>query len=544
VELVTAAQIVFAATAGVVALSLLGAAYDRVPRRVLTGLAVLIGFGAMAAWVAVALRPSTSLAIVAAGMTLAFVAELAAARLRALLRSARRTDEQIARAQGRLSMVIAREAEERSADLERTLARTRADSTSLLAEQERRLAEERRAEAAERSRSAADELMQALTKAQQQVETRLQSWVDDLDRAQHGVAEQLAQLAQRQKQLISEAEARIAADAERLEAESEQQRAGVVKLRDDLARTTQEAVEAGNAELESFASERRRALHELNERLRRRERQLTELVEREETEAVRRIQASFADVERRQLEQLERIVSRATSSYSDAATQQFSDTVKSAREAAATRLSRELDRAVQAFAREAQTVLAERLAQVGDAGAQRLERRLAQSSAPPPRRSPRSTHVSPTPSRSCAAASTAWSRTPTPSGPFWTRAYGSWRGASTRRWPASELARRARRKQKPEGFVYETANQAHRGRDDRDHRTERGRKLEGRELAPARADGSRLSTPARREAGRERGRPAPRGRAGRTGLHTRDRGRDPALSRDGFATRAGRTIPV
>jgi hypothetical protein len=379
VDLVTAAQIVFAVTAGITALSVLGAAYDRVPRRVLAGLAVLVGLAAVAAWVAFGLRPSTSLAIVAGGMTLAFAGQLAAVKLNVLLRAARRSDEQIARAQGRLSMVIAREAEERSAELERTLARARADSASLLVEQERRIAEERRAEAAERSRFAADELVQALAATQQQVETRLQSWVDDLERAQRAVAEQLAQFGQRQKQLISEAEARIAADAERLEAESEQQRAGLVRLRDDLMRATQEAVEAGNAELETYASERRRALHELNERLRRRERQLAEVVEREETEAVRRIHAGFADVERRQLEQLERIVSRATSSYSDAATQQFADTVKSAREAAATRLSRELDRAVQAFAREAQTVLAERLAQVGDAGAQRLERRLAQS---------------------------------------------------------------------------------------------------------------------------------------------------------------------
>ena len=75
------------------------------------------------------------------------------------------------------------------------------------------------------------------------------------------------------------------------------------------------------------------------------------------------------------------MLSRATSSYSDAATQQFADTVKSSREAAATRLSRELDRAVQAFSREAETVLAERLTQVGNAGAQRLEKRQEQVSA-------------------------------------------------------------------------------------------------------------------------------------------------------------------
>jgi hypothetical protein len=116
----------------------------------------------------------------------------------------------------------------------------------------------------------------------------------------------------------------------------------------------------------------------MNERLRRRERQMSELIEREETEAMRRIQAGFAEVERKQIEQLDRILQRATTSYSDAAAQQFADTVRGTREAAATRLSRELDRSVQAFAREAQTVLAERLTQVGDAGAQRLERRLTE----------------------------------------------------------------------------------------------------------------------------------------------------------------------
>ena len=50
--------------------------------------------------------------------------------------------------------------------------------------------------------------------------------------------------------------------------------------------------------------------------------------------------------------------------------------MKTGREDAAQRLSRELDRSVEVFAREAETVLAERLAHVGDAGAQRLERRL------------------------------------------------------------------------------------------------------------------------------------------------------------------------
>jgi hypothetical protein len=378
VDLVGVAQIVFAVTAVVTAASLLAAAYDRASRRVLVGLAIAIGAGAVAAWVAFVWRRDAALAVVAGGMTLAFAAELLAVRARDLLRAAGRVDEQLARAQSRLHSLVAREAEERSAELERLLARARADSASLLMEQERKIAEERRAAAAERSRVAVDELGEALVKAQRQVESRFHAWNDDLERAQNAIVDQVGRLAQRQKQLISEAEAHIAADAERLEAESEQQRAGLVRLRDDLARATQEAVTAGSSELEGFASERRRALDELNERMRRRERQLAEVIEREEAEALRRIQAGFADVERKQVEQLERILGRATTSYSDAAAQQFSDTVRGTREAAATRLSRELDRSVQQFVREAQTVLGERLAQVGDAGAQRLERRLTE----------------------------------------------------------------------------------------------------------------------------------------------------------------------
>lgn len=374
-------QIAFAGAAALAAATLLAVAFDRVRRRLLVVLAVLVGVAAVTGWIAFVFRQGAESATAAGAITIAFLVQVAAIRLQELLRAARRADDQVARAQGRLNSLIAREADERMLELERTLARARADSASILDEQERRMAEERRSAAAERSRLAAEELGKALTIAQQQAETRLAAWTDDLERVQRAVADQLAHLAQRQKQLIAEAEARIASDAERLESEGEQQRASLARLRDELARASQEAIAAGSAELEGYASERRRSLHELNERIRTRERQLSELIEREETDATRRIQAGFADVERRQLEQLERILARATVSYSDAATQQFADTVKSSREAAAVRLSRELDRAVQAFAREAQTVLSERLAQAGDAGVQRLERRQAQAAA-------------------------------------------------------------------------------------------------------------------------------------------------------------------
>ena len=378
---VDAARIGFAAAVIVVAASLAAAAFGRASKPALRALAAALAVGAVAAWVGVAFDPRVETVIPAVGVTLGFAAELAALKLRDLLAGTRRVEDQLARAQARLTSLVAQEAEARATELEHTLARARADSTSLLADQERRLAEEHRRAAETRQREAGAALSDGLAATQAQVARRLQEWRDDLERAQRKMPDEIGRLAQRQRQLISEAEARIAADAERLEAESEQQREGLARLRDELARIIEESVATGNQELETFAADRRRALHELNERIRRRERALAEQIDREEAEAMRRIQAAFADVERRQVEQLERIIGRATQSYSDAAGQQFAEAVRAAREEAAVRLSRELDRAVQAFAREAESVLAERLSHVGDVGAQRLEKRLDQITA-------------------------------------------------------------------------------------------------------------------------------------------------------------------
>jgi hypothetical protein len=381
VHAVDALRIGFAAAVVVAAASLVAAALARAPRPALGVVAAALGLGTVAAWVGVAFVPRVEAVIPAVGITLAFAAGLVSLKLRDLLAGTRRVEDQLSRAQARLTSLVAREAEERATELEHTLARARADSTSLLAEQERRIAEEHRRDADVRQREAGAALSEGLAATQAQVARRLQEWRDDLERAQRKIPDELGRLGQRQRQLIAEAEARIAADAERLEAESEQQRQGLARLRDELARIIEESVAAGNQELEAFAAERRRALHELNDRIRRRERALADQITREESEAMQRIQASFADVERRQVEQLERVVGRATQSYSEAAGQQFADAVRGAREDAAVRLSRELDRAVQAFAREAESVLAEQLGHVGDAGTQRLEKRLSQITA-------------------------------------------------------------------------------------------------------------------------------------------------------------------
>ena len=138
----------------------------------------------------------------------------------------------------------------------------------------------------------------------------------------------IAELEQRQQQVLREIELRLTADAERLSAESEEQRAGVARLRTELNRTLDDALGLVRSELEVHAAERRRALHELEERMARRERELTEQTQREEVDAVQRVRAGFEDVSRRQIEQLERAVDRAVASHADEAAQQ----VRAARE--------------------------------------------------------------------------------------------------------------------------------------------------------------------------------------------------------------------
>jgi hypothetical protein len=381
VTLTHAAEIAFAVAAVVASTLLVAAVAERVTRRTLVALALLLAALSAAGWVAFGLHQRAAIAVAAGGIMVAALAALVATRIPDLTRRLRRIDERFSEGEARLSTLVEQEASARALELERTLARARADSSSLLVEQERKMAEDRRRTAEERERELGVSLADALTRTQRQVESRLGGWREDLVRAQHAVEAQHGELAQRLRQLIAETEATIAADIERLENESEQQREGIMRVREELTRAVQETVAAGNAELETYAAERRRALHELNDRIRARERALGEQVERAETEATRRVQAAFADVERRQVEQLQRILDRATSSYSDQAAQQFGDAIRASREQAAARLSRELDRAVQAFVREAERVLAEQLGHVADAGAQRLEKRLSQAGA-------------------------------------------------------------------------------------------------------------------------------------------------------------------
>jgi hypothetical protein len=377
----TSFQLAFAAAVVLAGAALAAAAFERARPRVLLTVVVLLGAATVAAWVAFAYAPSRDLAGAAAGTAACWLATLGAVALRKGLIRSRAVDSDLERLRNELNEIVGRELRQRGAELTHALARARADSISAFAGEERRLSEERRHAMIESEQRARAALSDALAGVQHQVEQRLAGWTADLQRAEQRLTAQLVELGKRQLELISQAEAKMASEAERLRATDEEQRAAIARLRDELSKAAHEAAAAADVELEGHAADRRRALHEIDERLRTRERDLAQRIEREQADAARRIQATFGDIERRQVEQLERVLERAASRFSDAASQQFEQAIKSAREEAARRLARELDRSVQMFAREGESLLAERLSQVGDAGELRLEKKLADVAA-------------------------------------------------------------------------------------------------------------------------------------------------------------------
>ena len=375
--LTTICDLIFAGGVVLAALALAGAALYRVRTSVLLVATGIEAAAAVGVWVAFALRHDRPLAVSAAGLTACTLVAGAAVLLSRALARVAAMDARLAEEQAGLVAAVEREKTALGKDLQLTLARARADSRSLLEEQERQIAEERRTLVSEWEHDATAALGDKLNQVQVQIEQRLAGWSQDLDRITEATKTRIVELEQRQQQLLREIELRLTADAERLSAESEEQRAGVARLRTELNRTVDDALTLVRSELETHSAERRRALHDLEERMGRRERELTEQAQREEVDAVQRVRAGFEDVSRRQIEQLERAVDRAVASHADEAAQRFAQLVKTSREDAAKRLARELERAVDTFAREAETVLAERLAHVGDAGAQRLEHRLS-----------------------------------------------------------------------------------------------------------------------------------------------------------------------
>jgi hypothetical protein len=375
-------EIAFAAAICVVALSLLAVVLGKASDRLLLLVTIALAVGSAVAVIALGIdlaNPYTdvdALLLAAGGFAAAAVAEAGLLALNRGLRRMQQVEQLADAARDEIHAFAAEESQQRILELERILARERANTSHQLSEQERRLAEERRDTIERQAERARVELTQTVASVQERLEQRLMAWAADLDRGQRELERKLVELGQQQREAVTAYEARLAADAERVDAASEEQRLAITKLREELQRFGTSFLEEGRSEIEIHAAERRRALHEMSERIRSRERALREQLERDETEARGRIAAGLEEAERRHLAALDRAFDRAATRLTEYAEKQFDTQIKASREKAADRLSRELEKAIEQFARQAEKDVADRIADMARMTAERLQRRI------------------------------------------------------------------------------------------------------------------------------------------------------------------------
>ena len=262
------------------------------------------------------------------------------------------TDALVAEGRACIRVAVEEETVAHTEEIRRTFARERADTISQLVTEERRLGEERRATFAERERRAGETLADTLADVERRLDERLQGVADDLERAGRHLESQLARLTQRQQQAVADVEARIDREAVELGSTSDEQRRAVIKLREELERAAASAVTEALDELEAHTIERRRSIDEITERLRAREEAIAEGIDQAETDARARLELTLVDFERRQTERLERVTEREIERHAQVAATAFDERMREIREEATTKLSRELDRAVELMMRD------------------------------------------------------------------------------------------------------------------------------------------------------------------------------------------------
>jgi hypothetical protein len=284
------------------------------------------------------------------------VAVVAAIGLWLALRRARAaaaaSDQLVADARRAVREAVAEETAAHTDEIRRVLARERAETTSLLAAEERRLTEERRAAFEARERGTAERLVDEIARTERRLEERLRGFTDDLERAQRHLEAQLARLEQRHRQAIADVEARLEAEASELGSTADEQKKTVLRLREELERAAGQAVTEALDELEAQTLERRRAIEEITERLRAREATVADSIEKAETDVRARLDVVLVEWERRQTDRLERVTEREVERHAQVALLALDERFREAREEAAARLHRELDRAVELLVRE------------------------------------------------------------------------------------------------------------------------------------------------------------------------------------------------
>jgi hypothetical protein len=380
--MVTTLEIVLGVAVLVVALSFVGVALERVSETVLVRLTWLMaGLAAVTAvFLVVGLAVDRfswrELAITLGGFIALTAAELGAVALARGLHRIGSVEAEGTRLLELLRVSLDAQAQTRLTELEQTLARERAETVHLLLEQERAIREERRTDVEHEAEAARTELTEAVTATQGRLEQRLSAWSADLERGQQQLKARLEDLIRRQADALQAHEARLAEHAAEVSALEEDQHAAMSRIRDELERAAGEASEAAKLEIETHAGERRRALHEVGERLRARERTMREQIEREETELRAQLTAAVGDVERRHLEQLQRALDRAVVRLSEDAERQFDRQLRDSREKTAERLARELELSMEHFMKAAENEVVGRIADAAQQSAGRFQRQI------------------------------------------------------------------------------------------------------------------------------------------------------------------------
>ena len=379
---VIALEIALAVALAAVAAAFLGVLYRRVPERwlvtLIAVLLVLAGATAILLVVGAAIDrwELGELAVVAGGFLAAAAGAAGALGLSRGLARIRSFEQVGSDMRDQLDEVLARHAEQRASELTQTLARERAETSHLIAGQERQLREEARVEVVRWADTARAELSEGVAEAQHRLEQRLSAWSADLERSQQQLKVRLETLIRQQAEALQAHEARLAAHAAEVEALEEHQRAAMGRIQDELERSVAEASEVTKGEIETHAAERRRALHEVGERLRNRERSMREQIEREEGELRQQLATALAEVERRHVEQLQRSLDRSVVRLQEDSEQTFDRQLREGREKTAERLARELELSMEHFLKAAETEVVNRIADSAQASATRFQRQI------------------------------------------------------------------------------------------------------------------------------------------------------------------------
>ena len=287
-----------------------------------------------------------------------------------------RTEQLVTEARRAVRATAEEESAAQTEQLRVSIARAQADSLSAYVAEERRLSDQRRGELSVRERELSERMAELVASVEQRVEERLRAWESDLERAQNALQGAVSTLEQRMRQRIADVESKVAAETDELDTTIDEQRVAAVRLREELESSARDALAHALDELQMQADDRRRTIDELNERLRQHEHAVTEQVDRAESEARTRIELAFAELERRQVEHLERAVAREIDARSEAGAVEFENRMRAIREEAADRLREELDRTSESFLRRADGLIAAELQQAVNAASQRLDERI------------------------------------------------------------------------------------------------------------------------------------------------------------------------